>query len=97
MSAFFLLYALTITLELILSLVMAVFLFLIVAPRGGVQLVENDAPPAARPMARTVEGALGDAFAAVSEGRDDPATITNALSLLARYAQERERERRSAG
>ena len=91
MSAFFLLYALTITLELILSLVMAIFLFLIVAPRGRASQPLEDAP-APRPLARTVEGALGDAFAAVSEGRDDPATITNALSLLARYAREQQRQ-----
>jgi hypothetical protein len=84
MNTFFLLYALTITLELILSLVMAVFLFLIVAPRGRTDQPLGP-PPAPRPLARTVEGALGDAFAAVSEGRDDPATITNALSLLARW------------
>lgn len=89
MNAFFLLYALTITLELVLSLVMAIFLFLIVVPRGG-QWAAAPEPAAALPrqLARGVEGALADAFAVVSEGRDDLATITHARHLLARYADE---------
>jgi hypothetical protein len=95
-SAFLLLYALTISIELILSLVMAVFLFLVVAPVGGRQPEPAGAPPA-RPLARTVEGALGDAFATVSEGRDDVAALTNARSLLTRYRAEREAERQRAG
>ena len=89
MGTFFLLYALTISLELILSLVMAVFLYLIVAPRGEGTITGTKEPAARRPLARTVDGALGEAFAAVSEGRDDLATITNARSLLVRYARER--------
>ena len=98
MSAFFLLYALTISIELILSLVMAIFLFLIMAPVGGRQRAHSpEAPPARRALARTVEGALGDAFASVSEGRDDLATITNARALLARYAAERRDAQRRTG
>lgn len=89
MGTFFLLYALTISLELILSLVMAIFLYLIVAPRGEGTITGTHVPAARRPLARTVDGALGEAFAAVSEGHDDLATITNARSLLARYARER--------
>jgi hypothetical protein len=88
-NAFFLLYALAISVELLLTLVMAIFIFLIVAPKGG-NLHVADEEPAARPLARTVPGALGDAFATVSEGRNDLATITNARSLLARYAREHE-------
>lgn len=88
METFFVLYALTISIELLLSLVMAIFLHLIVAPRGGGIAIEPPAPAARRPLARTVEGALGEAFASVSEGRDDLATITNARSQLVRYARE---------
>jgi hypothetical protein len=87
-TAFFVLYALTITIELVLSLVMAVFLFLILAPTGKIADQPQPASPSRRYLARSVEGALGDAFAAVSEGRDDLATITNARSLLARHARE---------
>ena len=72
--------------------VMAIFLFLIVAPRGRAAHPPAEPLSTHRPLARTVEGALGDAFAAVSEGRDEPATITNALSLLARYAREQQRQ-----
>ncbi len=90
MGTFFLLYALTISIELLLSLVMAIFLYLIVAPRGDSSVRPvTESPVARRPLARTVEGALGEAFASVSEGREDLATITNARSLLARYARER--------
>lgn len=89
MSAFFVLYALTISIELILSLVMAIFLYLILAPRGSQQETQSTQPPRPRPMARSVEGALGDAFATVSEGRDDLATLTNARSLLQQYQRER--------
>jgi hypothetical protein len=87
-SAFFVLYALTISIELILSLVMAVFLFLIVVPVGGRPQIPPE-PAASRPLARTVEGALGEAFASVSEGRDDVAALTNARALLVRYRAER--------
>jgi hypothetical protein len=89
MSAFFVLYALTISIELILSLVMAIFLFLILAPPGGRQAEQPPAPPRQRPLARSVDGALGDAFATVSEGRDDLATLTNARTLLQQYQRER--------
>jgi hypothetical protein len=96
MNAFFLLYALTITLELVLSLVMAIFLYLILAPAGSRGARTAPEPPRVRPLARTVEGALGDAFAAVSEGRDDLATIANARALLERYAR-RDGSSRAAG
>jgi hypothetical protein len=89
MSAFFVLYALTISIELVLSLVMAIFLFLILAPAGSRQPEQPLATTRARPLARTVEGALGDAFATVSEGRDDLATLTNARTLLQQYQRER--------
>ncbi|HEX5167107.1 MAG TPA: hypothetical protein VFV93_16990 [Thermomicrobiales bacterium] len=89
MSAFFVLYALTISIELVLSLVMAIFLFLILAPVRSHQPDQPQATPQARPLARTVEGALGDAFATVSEGRDDLATLTNARTLLQQYQRER--------
>ena len=85
MSAFFLLYALTIAIELVLSLVMALFLFLIMAPVGGRQPHHEPQAPS-RELARTVEGALGDAFACLAEGRDDLATLTNARALLVRHA-----------
>ena len=96
MSAFFILYAITITLELILSLVMALFLFLILAPTGSRSEPQPEPPLQKRPLARTIDGALGDAFAAVSEGRDDLATITHARALLVQYARERRHDRTSA-
>ena len=89
MSAFFILYALTISIELILSLVMAIFLFLILAPTGSRRPEQPPEPRRQRPLARSVEGALGDAFATVSEGRDDLATLTNARTLLQQYQRER--------
>ncbi len=89
MSAFFVLYALTISIELILSLVMAIFLYLILAPTGNKQERQKEEPPQPMPLARSVEGALGDAFATVAEGRDDLATLTNARSLLQQYQRER--------
>lgn len=88
MEAFFVLYALTISLELILSLVMAIFLYLIMAPAGAVSEPDINSRPS-RPLARSAEGALSDAFASVSEGRDDLATITNARAQLVRYRDER--------
>jgi hypothetical protein len=90
MNAFFLLYAITISLELLLSLVMALFLFLILAPAGSREPtpVVADAP-LPRSLPRTVEEALGAAFTSVIEERDDLVTITNARSLLARYAAEK--------
>ncbi len=91
MSAFFVLYALTISLELILSLVMAIFLYMILAPTGNRQSTQPEEPTRTRSLARTVEGALGDAFVTVSEGRDDLATLTNARSLLQQYARDRQR------
>lgn len=96
MSAFFVLYALAISVELILSFVMALFLFLIMAPVGG-RRPQADAPPRTRPLARTVDGALGDAFASVAEGRDDLATISNARALLVRHREEQRRSARQAG
>lgn len=96
MGAFFVLYALTISIELILSIVIAIFLYLILAPAGGRLQTRPDEPPKTRPLARTVEGALGDAFAAVSEGRDDLATLANARSLLQRHARQRSDARRNA-
>lgn len=89
MSAFFVLYALTISIELILSLVMAIFLYLILAPTGRRPETAYQEPPRTRPRARTAEGALGDAFATVSEGRDDLPTLTNARTLLQQYQRDR--------
>jgi hypothetical protein len=83
MNAFFLLYALTITLELVLSLVMALFIFLIVAPPGASARVVEAAPTRPAP-AHTAFGALQAAFATISEGRDDLATIVHARALLER-------------
>jgi hypothetical protein len=96
MASFFLLYALTISIELILSLVMAIFLYLILAPTGNRQERQPEAPARPRPLARTVDGALGDAFATVAEGRDDLATLTNARTLLQQYQRERRSADRSA-
>jgi hypothetical protein len=96
MGSFFLLYALTISIELILSLVMAIFLYLILAPTGSRQERQPDAPISQRPLARSVDGALGDAFATVAEGRDDLATLTNARMLLQQYQRERGAADRSA-
>ena len=96
MSAFFVLYALTISIELILSLVMAIFLYLILAPTGSRPETSHHEAPRSRPLARTVEGALGDAFATVSEGRDDLATLTNARTLLQQYQRERHAATRDA-
>ena len=89
MSAFFVLYALTISIELILSLVMAIFLYLILAPTGSKQERQPETPQQPQPLARTVDGALGDAFATIAEGRDDLVTLTNARALLQQYQRER--------
>ena len=96
MSAFFVLYALTISIELILSLVMAIFLFLILAPTGSRHETQTIEPPRPRPLARSVEGALGDAFSTVAEGRDDLATLTNARALLQQYQRDRQDAMRGA-
>jgi|GEM_PF-2746994 len=96
MSAFFVLYALTISIELILSLVMAIFLYLILAPTGSRREPQPAPEARVRPLARSVEGALGDAFSTVAEGRDDLATITNARSLLQQYQRERQAANRNA-
>lgn len=89
MSAFFLLYALTITVELVLSIVMLVFLYLIVAPVGSVTSEER---PPARSLVppTTVEQALADAFATVSQGRDDLVAIATARAMLVHFAQARD-------
>ncbi len=86
MNAFFLLYALTISVELVLSLVMLIFLYLIVAPAGSPARDETAAAPAA-PPAETVERALADAFATVSQGRDDLVAIATARAMLVRFAR----------
>ena len=90
MNAFLLLYAMAISIELMLSLLMALFLYLILAPAGRPRDV-GAAPSdvSVRPLARHVEVALSDAFATVSTGRDDLPTITNARSLLVQYENER--------
>lgn len=87
MSAFFLLYALSISVELILTLVMLIFLYLIVAPVGGAQ-AEPDVPAqTATAPATTVEQALAQAFATVSQQRDDLLAITTARAMLVRFAR----------
>ena len=53
MEAFFVLYALTISIELVLSLVMAIFLFLILAPTGSRNERQPETPQHPRPLART--------------------------------------------
>jgi hypothetical protein len=86
-NAFFLLYALTISLELVLSLVMALFIFLIVAPRGASPRVP-EAPSPRRQLAGATHGALLDAFATISSGRDDFATLMHARQLLERALED---------
>jgi len=88
MNAFFVLYAITISIELLLSLITAVFLYLILAPGGRTDDQQRDTPIPRRELARTVQGALGDAFASVSRGDDDLHTIVNARSLLVRYVRD---------
>ena len=89
MNAFLLLYAMALSIELILSMLMALFLFLLVAPRGRKHADAATGPTAIpAPLARAVDAALADACATISEGRDDLATITNARSLLSRYVRE---------
>lgn len=96
MSAFFVLYALTISIELILSLVMAVFLYLILAPTGSRHTTQPAGQSRPRLPARTAASALGDAFATVAEGRDDLTTLTNARTLLQQYQRERRDAARNA-
>lgn len=86
MSAFFLLYVLTISVELVLSLVMLIFLYLIVAPVGSPPREQAAATSATAP-ATTVEQALADAFATVSQGRDDLVAIATARAMLVRFAR----------
>lgn len=86
MNAFFLLYALAISVEFVLSLVMLMFLYLIVAPVGR-QAHDDAYVTTASPPAATVEQALADAFATVSQGRDDLVAIATARAMLIRFAQ----------
>ncbi|MCO5178204.1 MAG: hypothetical protein M9890_14710 [Thermomicrobiales bacterium] len=87
MNAFFLLYALTISVELVLTIVMLVFLYLIVAPVGGAS-AEPDVPTQTTTApAESVEQALAQAFATVSQQRDDLLAITTARAMLVRFAQ----------
>lgn len=90
MNAFFLLYALTISVELVLTIVMLVFLYLIVAPVGG-PTHEPDVPPQPTSApATTVEQALAKAFTTVSQQHDDLVAITTARAMLVRFAQTNE-------
>jgi hypothetical protein len=88
-NSFFLLYALTISIELVLSLVMAIFTFLILSPASSdPDLLLEKSEAEARVRSITLEAALRDAFLAISSGRDDLAAIADARSLLARYQRE---------
>lgn len=89
MSAFYMLYALTISVEFVLTLVMLLFLYLIVVPVGG-RVREEAEPRPTTPPAATVEQALADAFASVSQGRDDLVAITTARAMLVRFARSAE-------
>jgi len=88
-NAFLLLYALAISIELMLSLLMAIFLFLIAAPVGSHPREEvPEATPPTPPLAHDVRTALSDAFVSISTAGDDLATIANARALLDRYRRE---------
>jgi len=86
MSSFFLLYALSISVEFVLTLMMMMFLFLIAVPVGRSRH-EETIRLAPTPPATTVEQALADAFATVSQGRDDLVAITTARAMLVRFAR----------
>lgn len=94
MNAFFVLDAITVAVELLLSLITAVFLYLILAPGGRTDDQQHEPLSPRRETARTVDAALVDAFASISQGRDDLATIVSTRALLAQFT--REHERRSA-
>lgn len=89
MSTLLLIYAVVITLELILSLVMAVILFLIIAPPGASGRPTERTPETGgqRQLSPTVNGALRDAFSSLSRGDNDMSTIVHARHMLAQYAE----------
>lgn len=83
------LYFVTLSLELVLSITMLTLLWLILAPRGA------DSPPMTRPpqrasprLAPTPEEALRSAFQSVSRGNDDVAVLVHARHLLVQLTRE---------
>lgn len=97
MSGLLLIYAVVISIELILSIGLLVTLYMIVAPVGS----PADEHPVVEPlprrdMARSPSGALREAFETVARGEDDLARLMHARSMLARYAAAR-RERVEGG
>lgn len=90
MSTLLLIYAVVITLELILSLVMAVILFLIIAPPGASRHPTERTPETGsqrQQLSPTVNGAVRDAFSSLSRGDNDMSTIVHARHMLAQYAE----------
>lgn len=79
-------YVLTITIELILSIVLGVILFAILAPLGASNVDEDrHAPAVDRDLSPDVRVALRDAFDSLSRGDGDLAPLVHARHLLVKY------------
>lgn len=87
MNGLLLIYAVVISIELILSIGLLVTLYMIIAPVGSRDdehaVVE---PSPRRDLSRSPSGALREAFETVAQGEDDLARLMHARSMLARYA-----------
>lgn len=84
MDTLLMLYFVTLSLELVLSLTMLTLLWLILAPRGaGLQRPATEPERHAPPLARTPDDALRAAFQSVSRGRDEAAVLVHARHMLA--------------
>jgi hypothetical protein len=83
------LYFVTLSLELVLSLVMLTLLLLILAPRGSTEGQETfPSDHAAHRLAQTPEAAVRSAFQVVSRGRDEPAVLVHARFMLAQLCDQ---------
>jgi hypothetical protein len=81
-------YMVTISIELVLSIVLGVILLAILAPLGSARQVDDtsDAPPPNnRGLSPDVRIALRDAFDSLSRGGGDLAPLVHARHLLVKY------------
>lgn len=80
-------YMLTISIELVLSIVLGVIILAILAPLGSTRVVddERDVPTPNRGLSPDVGVALRDAFDSLSRGGGDLALLVHARHLLVKY------------